>query len=262
MRDRERLEAAAARDPFARAVVTVAPAVVRGANAVALAGLVAVALVATVRGDVLAFFALGCGIGVATCIPIGIANVIVIDSACRHGAARAIGAGIGGALADGVYASLGIFGIGPLLARDPVIPYVLHAISGCVLVGYGIVLWRSRQPIAAATDLSTGARDRGQLRRGLGIGLAATLLNPSAIVTWVVIVGSHAVGVSSIKGAAWVFGIVLGTFGWFVVVTYFALRSSRVLRSGAAWLTRGLGLLVIASGLWSLALVARLVWSR
>ncbi len=250
------------RDPFGRVPVVVAPALVRLANVAMLAGLAALFAVDRMRADVLAFFAIGCGIGIATCIPIGIANVIVIDSAYRYGAVRAVGAAVGGALADGVYASLGIFGIGPLVSRSIVVPEVLHAISGVVLVGYGAVLSRARPLDAAASAPALALSDRGQLARGTAVGLAATLLNPSAIVTWIVIVGSHAAGTSALQGGAWVVGIVLGTFAWFLVVTFLALRGRGVLRERTAWLTRVLALLVIASGVLSLARTARLVWSH
>jgi arginine exporter protein ArgO len=115
---------------------------------------------------------------------------------------------------------------------------------------YGLVLWR-RPPAFSA---------RLPLARGVGVGLAATLLNPSAVVTWVVIVGTHAAGVTPLEGGAWVTGIVLGTFAWFLVVLYLALRGARA-RRGAAWLTRVLAVLVVVSGVVSLAPVARLILS-
>jgi arginine exporter protein ArgO len=215
-------------------------------NALAVCGLAALGVARSIAPGIIGYFAIGCGIGVATCIPIGIANVMVIDAAHRHGTVRAIGTSMGGALADGIYSSLGIFGIGPLLARHPSVPSVLRAITGCVLVVYGVVLLRSRAvPLETAT---TPVGDRGHLVRGIAVGLGATLLNPSAVITWVVLVGSHAVGVSTSEGAAWVAGIVLGTFAWFLVVTSLAVHGSRVLRGNAVWMTRAVGAVVIASG--------------
>jgi arginine exporter protein ArgO len=248
------------RDPFGRGAVVTAPRFMQAASALTIAGLALLVLADTVRQDVLAYLALGSGIGIATCIPIGIANVVVIDAAYRHGVARAVGAAVGGALADGVYASLGIFGIGPLLASSRALPYVLRAISGCVLIGYGLMLWRRPPPFTGAGGGSREAGGGHQLARGVGVGLGATLLNPSAVVTWVVIVGSHAAGVTSPQGGAWVAGIVLGTFGWFLVVTHVALRGARA-RRGTAWLTRVLAVLVIVSGAVSLGPIARLVLS-
>ncbi len=196
---------------------------------------------------IVGYFGIGIGIGVATCIPIGIANVMVIDAAHRHGAVRAIGTGIGGAIADGLYVSLGIFGIGPLLATHPSVPAVLRAITGCVLVIYGVALVRARPVLDVERGGEIVQPLRGQLRRGVAVGLATTLLNPSAIVTWVLIVGARAIGVSRGEGAAWIAGIVVGTFTWFLVVTWLALRSRRLLGRKVVWMTRVVGAVVIIS---------------
>jgi arginine exporter protein ArgO len=237
-------------DSFGRPHVVVPRRALLIGDGLTVLGLVALGIVRAAPPKVIGYFAIGGGIGVATCIPIGIANVMVIDAAHRHGGVRALGTSIGGALADGIYSSLGIFGIGPLLARHPSVPSVLRGITGVVLVVYGILLVRSRPPtIEPGAGAITG---RGHLARGIGVGLAATLLNPSAALTWVVIVGSHAVGVSTAEGAAWVLGIVLGTFAWFLVVMSLALHGRRVLRGNAGWMTRVVGVLVIASGIFSL----------
>jgi arginine exporter protein ArgO len=250
MFDPSSYRAAAAHDPFRRRPVFLPLRLALTIDAVIVVGLATLTAATRVTPDVLGFLAIGLGIGIATCIPIGIANVIVIDAAYRHGARRALGASIGGALADGIYASLGIFGIGPLITRYPTVPYVLHAISGCVLVGYGLVLLRARPtPLTAAEP--PGTRRDGHLAGGFVVGLAGTLLNPSAIITWVVIVGGHATGIDHVQATAWVIGIVVGTFAWFLVVAALALRGRSVLRGKAAWVTRIVALVVIASGLFS-----------
>lgn len=257
MLDPQRYRAAAARDPFGRAIVVMPPrlAVVLAIDGVVVLAFAGLAMASYLPAGVLGFLAIGLGIGVATCIPIGIANVIVIDAAYRHGVRRAVGAGLGGALADGLYASLGIFGMGPLIGAYPTVPRVLHAISGVFLIVYGAILFRSR-PVMVGTDepRPVGA-GHGELRRGVAIGLATTLLNPSALVTWVVIVGAHATGITRAEAAAWVSGIVVGAFAWFLVVVFLALRGRRVLRGKAAWLTHAVGLIVVGTGLFSLSRV-------
>lgn len=246
----------AAHDPFGRPALFVPRRVTEAANAVAVVGGAALAL-ASLAPSLLAYFAIGLGLGIATCIPIGIANVIVIDATYRHGVRRAIGAAIGGALADGMYASLGIFGIGPLIEQYPFVPRLLHAVSACVLLVYGLVLLRSR-PLLVDAGPPVSSPSRGELGTGFAIGLGATLLNPSAVVTWVVIVGAHATGVARQEAGAWVAGIVVGTFAWFMVVMTLALRGRRVLRDKAVWMTRVIALVVIGSGVYSLSRVVAL----
>jgi putative LysE/RhtB family amino acid efflux pump len=260
MLDLHRYHVASGRDPFRRAPVLRlsrrAVVMVIALDVLAVVGLASLAMANRLPPGVAGFFAIGMGIGIATCIPIGIANVIVIDAAYRHGVRRAIGASIGGALADGIYASLGIFGIGPLLGRYPALPLVLYAISGCVLLVYGIVLLRSQPVTPGTTEQRSASAAGGQLVAGVVVGLGATLLNPSAIVTWIVIVGGHAAGITQGEAAAWVSGIVIGTFAWFLVVASLALRGRRVLRGNAMWMTRIVGLIVIGSGLFSFSRVA------
>jgi arginine exporter protein ArgO len=252
MLDPQRYLTAAARDPFRRPEVSFPRGAALALHTLAIVGIVTLAIVPTMP-DALRFFAIGVGIGVATCIPIGIANLIVLDAAYRHGARRAVGAAIGGALADGIYAGLGIFGIGRLLGRYPFLPPVLHAISGCVLVVYGMVLLRTRPVVADTTERLAAPRSGDQLKTGFAVGLGATLLNPSAVVTWVVIVGGHATEVAPADAAAWLAGVVLGTFVWFLVVMFLALRGRRLLREKAVWMTRIVGAIVIASGVFSFA---------
>ncbi|HEX5060980.1 MAG TPA: LysE family transporter [Kofleriaceae bacterium] len=259
MLDTNRYRAAAARDPFRRPLVVVPSRTAIAINAVVAVGVIALGLAQRLTPDVFGFFAIGLGIGVATCIPIGIANVIVIDAAYRHGARRALGASLGGALADGLYASLGIFGIGPLIGRYPTVPYVLHAISGCVLLVYGVVLLRARPALAGPVESRSSGND-SHLLGGFLVGLGATLLNPSAIVTWVVIVGGHATGITRVEASAWVVGIVVGTLAWFLVVMGLALRGRRVLREKAVWMTRIVAVVVIGSGLLSFARVVDFVF--
>lgn len=199
----------------------------------------------------LSFLAIGFAIGVVTCIPIGVANVAVIDAAYRHDLSRAIMVGLGGAIADGIYSCFGIFGVGPLLESYPTVVFVLYGVSGAALFVYGVFIVRSR-PVNLAGD--TGAapvRSEHHLRDGLVLGLAATLLNPSAVVTWVVIVGSYATGIDRLQSTAWVIGIVVGSFVWFVVVAYLAHHGKRLLSGNAIWMTRIAGIFVIGYGLFS-----------
>lgn len=236
-------------DPFGRHVVVSCRAqrAIAAASGAALVGVAGLAVMGP-------YLAIGLAIGAATCIPIGVANMLVIDAMYRHGAARAVAVGLGGALADGIYASLGIFGVGPMLDRHPAVPLVLYGLSGCVLLGYGWLLVRA-PPVAVPAG--PHRVPSGRFARGVLVGLGATLLNPSAVVTWIVIVGSYAGGVTHRQGAAWVIGIVAGSFAWFCVVAFVAGHGRRVLRDRAIWMTRIVGILVIGSGVFSLARIVR-----
>src|SRR5262245_29474379 len=131
------------------------------------------------------FFAIGVAAGALTGVPIGPVNVAVIDAAYRHTLRRAIAVGLGGAIADGAYAALGVLGVTPILHSHPVIPPILYAISGIVLLVYGFLTARS-QPVAPApaneTQSSESVVMRREMREGFTVGLALILLNPAAVV--------------------------------------------------------------------------------
>ena len=92
------------------------------------------------------FFAIGVAAGALTGVPIGPVNVAVIDAAYRHTLRRAIAVGLGGSIADGLYAALGVMGVTPILRTYPAVPPILYAISGIVLLIYGFMTART-QPV-------------------------------------------------------------------------------------------------------------------
>src|SRR5687768_2968988 len=86
---------------------------------------------------VLMFLVIGILAGALTGVPIGPVNVAVIDAAYRHTFRRAIAVGLGGAIADGLYAALGVMGVTPFLRTYPNVLVIIYAVSGVVLLVYG-----------------------------------------------------------------------------------------------------------------------------
>jgi len=202
---------------------------------------------------VLTYFLIGAIIGILTGVPIGPANVAVIDSAYRHNLLRALAVAFGAALGDCLYAGLGVLGVGPLLVRNPSVPPVLYTVSGAVLTVYGIITVRS-QPVKAVptTRKKELATDSQHMLAGFALGVALIFMNPAAIVTWVVIVGSYMGGVSELEGLSATLGVGAGSLAWFTGVAYLADHGKRVLGEKAIWITRVVGVLLIGYGLFSL----------
>lgn len=190
------------------------------------------------------FLAIGVAAGALTGVPIGPVNVAVIDAAYRHTFRRAIAVGLGGAIADGLYAALGVLGVTPILKTYPSIPPILYAISGVVLLVYGFLTARS-QPVAPATAEPTAASStqmRKEMWSGFTVGLALIILNPAAIVTWVVIMGSIIPDATMGEGIACAAGVMIGSFGWFALVAYLTQKGRQVLGEKAAWIPRLVGI--------------------
>src|SRR2546423_12466091 len=127
------------------------------------------------------FLVIGVAAGALTGVPIGPVNVAVIDAAYRHTLRRAMSVGFGGALADGLYAALGVLGVTPILRSNPAIPPILYSVSGIVLLIYGFLTARS-QPVAPATQdpaASESVAMRKEMWSGFTVGLALIILNPA-----------------------------------------------------------------------------------
>jgi threonine/homoserine/homoserine lactone efflux protein len=205
------------------------------------------------------FFLIGIAAGALTGVPIGPVNVAVIDAAYRHTLRRAIAVGMGGALADGVYACAGLVGIAPILNRYELVKPILFTISGLVLLVYGFFTARS-QPVSPAADAG-GSKDKmepsRELREGFTVGLLLIILNPAAIVTWVVIMGTIIPEPTLWGGIACAIGVMIGSFGWFALVAYLTQKGKSVLGEKAAWIPRLVGVALMVYSVYLLVKAVR-----
>lgn len=211
----------------------------------------------TTGGALLSLLVVGATIGAVSGIPIGPVNVAVIDAAYRQSLMRAVAVGLGGALADMAYAYLGILGLGPILDRHPSIPPLLFAASGVVLIIYGALTARAQEiDPPPAPKVNSPSHFFG----GVGLGLALIVLNPAALVTWVVIVGSAMPPLTTAEGSMAALGIGIGSFSWFAFVAYLADHGKKVLGKRLVLITRIVGVLLIGYGVFSLLRAANIVF--
>src|ERR1051326_5606196 len=187
------------------------------------------------------FLLIGIAAGALTGVPIGPVNVAVIDAAYRHTLRRAIAVGLGGAVGDFLYSALGVMGVTPILEKNPRVPPIMYAVSGVVLLVYGFLTVRS-QPVAPAAPVdgahSPSAQSlhmKRELWQGFTVGTALILLNPAAIVTWVVLIGSFMPPTdNNWQGLACAIGVFAGSFGWFTLVAFLTHKGKNVLGDKAA----------------------------
>ena len=208
---------------------------------------------------------IGVAAGALTGVPIGPANVAVIDAAYRHTLRRAIAVAAGAALADGICAALGVVGIKPWLDSHPRFPPVLWAISGIVLLIYGYVTASTKAipappPPAHVDDTapSQATVNREESIIGFKIGLALILLNPAAIITWIFLMGSAIMPkMTRLEGVACAIGVIAGSFAWFSLVAYLTQKGKSVLGEKAAWIPRVVGMLLMIYAVYLLAKAVR-----
>lgn len=200
----------------------------------------------------LAYFLIGIAIGALTGVPIGPVNVAVIDGAYRHTLRRGMAVGLGGAVGDFGFALIGVLGVGPHLIAQPGVKPVLYLVSGLVLIVYGLLTVRS-QPPPPPTSPPHQSPPGKEVWSGFTVGLGLIVLNPAAIVTWVVVVGSH-VGedIETWEGLAAACGVFLGSLGWFSFVAYIADKGKRMMGDKAVWIARVVGVALVVYGVYSL----------
>jgi threonine/homoserine/homoserine lactone efflux protein len=208
---------------------------------------------------VLMFLLIGIAAGAATGVPIGPVNVAVIDAAYRYTLRRALSVGLGGACADGLYAGLGVLGVTPRLKLYPSVPPIMYAVSGVVLLIYGFFTARSQPVTPAQTEDATPPSARNEMWQGFRTGLLLIVLNPAAIVTWVVIMGTMIPEGTQIEGIFCAIGVSLGSFGWFTLVANLTRKGKHVLGDKAAWIPRVVGIALMVYAVYLLTKAVRFV---
>ncbi len=205
----------------------------------------------------LVFFLIGFAAGALTGVPIGPVNVAVIDAAYRYTLRRALAVGAGGAIADALYCAAGVAGVTPVLRSNPSIPPVLYAISGVVLLGYGILTVRTRPMVPVQHESAPPPRASREAWSGFKIGITLIVLNPAAIVTWVVIVGSFIPNASQLEGLITAAGVLVGSFAWFALVAVLTQKGKSAFGEKAQWIPRAVGMALVVYALYLLAKAAR-----
>ena len=114
----------------------------------------------------------------------------------------------------------------------------------------------SRAP-AAPVSAPHSIPPNHEVWNGLTVGIGLILLNPAAIVTWVVVVGSHLNDLTPLEAGAAATGVFFGSLAWFSFVAYIADKGKRFMGERAVWIMRVVGVCLVGYGLYSLARAIR-----
>jgi len=205
------------------------------------------------------FMLIGVVAGALTGVPIGPANVAVIDAAYRHTMRRAMAVALGAAVADGLYSALGVVLLAPLLHAHPILPPIFYAVSGVLLLVYGFLTARSKPAAPAHHETPNPVEPSNEVFVGVATGLALIVLNPAAIVTWVVIMGSMIPETTTTNGFFCALGVMAGSFGWFSLVAYLTQKGKHVLGEKAAWIPRVIGIALMVYAAYLIAKAVKFV---
>lgn len=174
----------------------------------------------------------GFGTGLSLIVAIGAQNAFVLRQGVRGQAVLAVVSIC--VASDAVLITLGVAGLGAIVAAWPAAPVVVGVAGGCFLICYGILAARrALQPAAGQALTAKGAPARS-VRAAVLTCLAMTWLNPHVYLDTVLLLGSVAAGHGSLR---WVFGLgaMLASLAWFAGLGYGARLLGNLLSHPTAW---------------------------
>lgn len=206
---------------------------------------------AAIRGARMIFAALlGLAFGFVGSIPIaGPISALVLKRGLAHRYASAALIGVGGALAEGIYAFLAFWGFSSYLTVYPWIEPVSRCVAAIILAGLGIsfIRYHGAKEVVEKRDPS--------LPRSFGIGFTITLLNPTLLATWAAtttaVYSSSLFTITPAHALPFAAGATTGIATWFVLFSLLMKRyKSRFQPTTLEKIVRGVGVALLGLSLW------------
>jgi threonine/homoserine/homoserine lactone efflux protein len=199
-------------------------------------------------------------LGYVAAIPIGPVNAAVIDTAFRKSFWRALAIGIGGAFADLVYSQVAVAGLAPVINNHTTLAEILFGIGGVALVIFGIVTVRTAKFDPECVQVKKPIPARAFFG-AVGTGILITMANPAALVSWVFL-ASFLAGLTRLEAFIAGLGIFAGTALWFLGIAYLAHKGRVRLGHRTVWVTRTVGALLVAYGVFLVGKASMVVWAH
>ena len=204
-------------------------------------------------------------LGFAVAAPLGPTGTTAVRQGLAAGAGTAFWIGMGAALTDLAYITATYLGLTPLLLRLPWLTPLLYAVGAVMLGRMGLSAirdaWRGASvPPPAAMLIAAPAGGRALVGAGwwppLLLGITITVVNPATITSWLAVGGAfvaqHLVGLPPLPTAGALFGILLGSAGWFTILAGI-VAVARTYLDRLPWLfravTAGSGLILLGFAL-------------
>lgn len=190
-------------------------------------------------------------IGLSIAAPVGPIGLLVIQRTLRHGRAVGLATGLGAAVADTAYGSVGAFGVTALIGALQVLRLPLALVGGGFLLWLACRTWRSSAPSPPAGESAVPVAGPSLAASFAGTCLL-TLSNPATILSFIAIfgalAGSRAAPASPLLMVA---GVLVGSALWWLALCAVvgALRTRFDARA-QAWVGRVSALMLAAFALW------------
>ena len=197
-------------------------------------------------------------LGLVAGVPLGPASATVAESAIRRGLKTAIAVGFGGALVDFTYSSAVAAGYGIFLSNHPDVSELLQGIGGVVLIVFGLfTLLKKHDNHTTSKPLHLVQESKRTIFQAILTGIGVSVMNPSLLVSWVVLAGTVLLGLTPFEGFIAGTGVFIGVFLWFLIVALLSHYSHK--RWGgekAGFIPRFVGFVLILYGISLLVKIA------
>ncbi len=200
----------------------------------------------------------GVAFGFFGSVPVaGPVSVVVFVRGAEGHVRSGLATAIGGALAEGIYAFLAVWGFSTFLVRHPWIEPVSNGLAAAILLLLGVLFLR-RKPHELP-------KDPGAHGRSLFVGFLLVALNPTLIATWTaataVLYSSGLLSLEPIRAVPLAIGAAAGIVAWFSLLLAlvsrfrerFGLETMNRLLHGMGWVLLALGGAFTVNFVWHLA---------
>jgi L-lysine exporter family protein LysE/ArgO len=189
-------------------------------------------------------FLRGLTLGLSLIVAIGPQNAFVLKQGLtrRHALLAALACSV----ADTLLVTLGVLGVGALLARNPALTTAGTLAGAAFLVWYG---WRSFRAARIPGTLEPGSQSAQTAHTVLATAAAFSFLNPHALLDTVVLIGGVSAGLGGAGRLTFLAGTVLASWTWFFSLALLAGRLAGLMRSPRAWQVMDVGVGVTMWGI-------------
>ncbi|SHN27436.1 LysE family translocator [Cryptosporangium aurantiacum] len=159
----------------------------------------------------------GLGLGLFVAAQVGPVSLLCVRTVLRYGLAPGLAIGMGAALVDVAYATLGMLGVAQLVQSD-VIRWTLGT------VGAGVLIWMGARTLWTAHRVRLGLETVDEVTTvgaALRTSVLATASNPLTIASWASIfaaASTAALTSSTASAVSLLVGLGVGSVGWFTVL--------------------------------------------
>jgi threonine/homoserine/homoserine lactone efflux protein len=192
----------------------------------------------------------GAGIGFAVAAPVGPIGMLCIRTTLERGRVAGFAAGLGAAVADAVYGTIGVLGVTAISGYIEAQRFWLELGGGFFVIGFGVHLAMTKPNVQNGTDEIPVSLWADFMKT-----LVLTLANPSTILTFMAIfAGVPGAAASNLAAVpVIVLGVLLGSAAWWLFLSQgVGVIRHKISDRALKWMNWAAGALLVAFGIYTL----------